>query len=71
MRIHEILAHARSQDLEFFDLPAGDAGQEGERVGLDGVDHVRLLVAADFFLFGVFGPGADWDLQFSHQSGIK
>lgn len=27
------------------------------------VDHVCLLIEAEFFEFGVFGPGGCWDLE--------
>ena len=38
--------------------PAQHAREQSVAVGLDGLEHVDLVVAAEVFEFGVFGPRA-------------
>jgi len=63
-QIPQFPSHARDHDFNLLFTPAQDAREERVAVGPDGLEHVDLVVAAEVFEFGVFGPGALGELRF-------
>ena len=61
--VPDIIDDLCNEHSAFSFAPAEDFADEAECIGLDAHGHVFALVAADFLHFGVFGPGAYWDLR--------
>lgn len=62
-QIPQLPAHARHLDFNLFLAPAQDSREERVAVRTDGLEHVDLVVTAEVFEFGVFGPGALGELR--------
>lgn len=60
--ILENLLDLGQQSFNVFFLPFQHICIQSHAVGADTLVHVQLLVAADFFEFGVFGPGVEREL---------
>lgn len=69
-QILELTLGARNESFDALARPAQHAREQRVRVGADRLEHVDLVVAADFLQLGIFGPGGLGEL-FSISISIR